>query len=198
MPKHAGSGVSDEKASQFVNELWVRASEAGISDERFCELLKGEDAGFMAKIIGVFAEAAGTVVGTVAGTLADYVAACRFDYANPNIVEQNFPIGRMGSPSHEAELVYYGRNMKTEAVHADLAKRGLHPATLLEQLVWCARNPELQRQFPIVALGSDWRGVGGLLVPVLCGNDGRRSLGLYWDGLVSEWDGAFRFLAVRK
>lgn len=58
-------------------------------------------------------------------------------------------------------------------------------------------QPNLQREFPIVALGSVWRdGGGGRHVPVLgCGGAGRRlSLGWFEFG----WDDGYRFLGVRK
>ena len=74
---------------------------------------------------------------------------------------------------------------------------GYRPATLAELLALGESQPELQRQFPIIALGSVWRGAFGrrrvacLYVP----GYGRR-LNLYY--LDNDWRAHCRFLAVRK
>lgn len=60
-------------------------------------------------------------------------------------------------------------------------------------------KPELQRGFPIVALGSEWHSQGGpVFVPCLFGSGGERRLGLSWDAPDGGWGGRRRFLAVSK
>ncbi len=60
-----------------------------------------------------------------------------------------------------------------------------------------AEYPDLQKEFPIVALGSVWRDLGGRrLVAYLAYWRSKRSLGLRWVGL--DWGGPCRFLAASK
>jgi hypothetical protein len=68
---------------------------------------------------------------------------------------------------------------------------------LPELLAFGEKYPDVQREFPVVALGSAWRdSVGNRHVPYLVRHAGRRLLYLYWLGC--EWDSGYRFAAVRK
>ncbi len=129
--------------------------------------------------------------------LADMIAAGRYDWKNDNITAQNFPIQGSGTSKTEIALFHFNRGMSTEAVLAELDKRGYRPATLPELLALGAVHPELQRQFPIVALGSVWRDLDGCRrVACLDGGGAGRDLFLVW--CERGWDGLCRFAAVRK
>ncbi len=74
---------------------------------------------------------------------------------------------------------------------------GYRPATLPELLALGKQYPEFQRWFPIIALGSVWRGQGGVrLAPCLSENAGKRGLGL--DSFDFVWGAFCCFLAVPK
>ncbi len=124
-------------------------------------------------------------------------AAGNYDWVNDNITNRNFPLTRRGTETIEAHLVHFGRVMTSDEVLDELDKQGLRSATIEELLAFGADHPELQRQFPIIALGSVWVDPGGgRCVPVLWSFGRRRSVGLSWLGY--EWLSRYRFAAVSK
>lgn len=128
-------------------------------------------------------------------SLEQMVAAGSYDYVNPDITQENFPLE--GKSDVEAVLVHFDRSIESEQVLSELERLGLSPASMAELAVFGATNPELQPQFPIVALGSAWtRPNGRRLVGCLGSISDDRGLYLGWfdDG----WDPGCRFLAVRK
>jgi len=150
-------------------------------------------------------------------SLAQMIEAGRYDWVNPDITRENFPLtpppaetsgpdagpyrtsGKNGDAETEALLVHYGKYMTTRAIEADLDRRGLRPATLAELLVLGEKHPDLQLRFSIVALGSFWvYRDGNRDVPCLFGYSGERELSLRWGDPVFGWHGRYRFLAVRK
>jgi len=129
--------------------------------------------------------------------LEEMIASGQYDSCNKDINSENFPIKGTGALEVNLELVHLGRKATTDEVEAELDKRGLRAATLVELLAFGAKYPELQREFPIIALGSVWRYHDGFRgVPFLLRRGSLRDLGLFWDG--DGWDGSCRFLAVRK
>ena len=103
------------------------------------------------------------------------------------------------TPGNRVMLVkHFGRNTTSEANIAEMDKLGYRPATHLEAyaFAFAKANPELQRQFWIVALGSSTMGGGSRCVAVLSGDSGRRFLGGRW--FEREWGSDDRFLFVRK
>lgn len=96
------------------------------------------------------------------------------------------------------ELVHYGRAMTTREIEANLNRRGLRPATLAELLALGEQYPDLQRRFPVVALGSSWLYPPGRRpFPYLFESAGKRNVYLCWLGPDHRWYDD-RFLAVRK
>jgi len=87
----------------------------------------------------------------------------------------------------------------TKQVIAYLASHGLLAALIEHLLAFGATYPELQRQFPIIALGSVWFHARGNRYYPSLGSDGdRRELSLRWHGDGRRWGEACRFLALRK
>lgn len=129
--------------------------------------------------------------------LAAMIAGGRFDKKNSDITAQNFPIHGSGMSSIEITLFYFMCVMNTDAVLAEMDRCGYRPAALPELLALGAAQPELQRRFPIIALGSVWdHRDDNRDVVFLDGNYARRSLNLRWyEGC---WDNFCRFAAVRK
>ena len=130
-------------------------------------------------------------------SLEQMIATGRYDWVNSDITSEHYPIVGTGTVALEGQLVHYGRNMSSEAVLADLDQKGLRPATMAELLAFGAKYPELQRQFPIVELGSVWPyPLGDRSVGYLARVGRGRRLRLVW--FADDWGASYRFLAFRK
>lgn len=130
-------------------------------------------------------------------TLEEMIAAGRYDTRNNDITAERFPFQGTGQVEVELHLVHLGRDASTDTVLAELDRRNLRPATIEELLALGAKYPNLQKQFPFVALGSVWQHPGGRRGVACLGHwDAGRGLALDWFGL--DWNGGCRFLAVSK
>lgn len=89
----------------------------------------------------------------------------------------------------------FGTKIKSEAVIDWAGNNGYQVTTPAERFAFAEAHPDLQRQFPIVDLGSSTVGDGRAYVAVLLGFDGRRILDGDWFGPV--WPSVYRFL-LRK
>lgn len=131
-------------------------------------------------------------------TVEEMVRVGKYDRSNSNINSENFPTDRDGAAEVEVELVHLNRVISDgdEAVR-ELDRMGYRPAELHELLALGEQRPEVQREFPIAALGSVWRfWSGDRVVAYLCRVGSERELGLRWfDG---SWGAVWRFAAVRK
>ncbi len=131
-------------------------------------------------------------------TVDELVKVGKFDWLNNNITSANFPNPAGGTTGNqELALFHFGKAMSSDAASAEMDKEGYEPATIWDLLAFAKKEPNLQRQFPIVALKSIWRDPGrGRLVPYLCGDAVDRRLDL--DCLGVDWGDRYRFLARRK
>jgi hypothetical protein len=133
-----------------------------------------------------------------AQTLEEMIAAGKYDWLKSDIKAKNFPVDGKGTSAVNIELVHFNRTMHSDEALAELNKMGLlRPANLPELLAFGATYPDKQREFPIVALGSVWRGHGGGrgVACLDCGGSERRLL-LRWGEF--GWRARYRFAAVRK
>lgn len=126
------------------------------------------------------------------------ITAGKYDYVNLNITDENFPVPENFVLGEDPKVFHFNRDISSEDVIKEMDKEGYTPAMIWDILDYGAKNPEEQRKFPIVGLGS----VGEVdddddrHVPVLNRNDSKRYLSLsWWDG---GWDAGYRFLGVRK
>lgn len=132
-----------------------------------------------------------------AKSLPDMIKAGNYGYANEDITDKNFPTQGKGAVDLEIVLVYFGKDMDSNDVLSELDKLGFRAAILPELLAFGETHPEVQREFPIIALGSFWADRdGNRFVPCLGRWRGKRGLGLSW--FESRWSGYCRFAAVRK
>jgi hypothetical protein len=94
-------------------------------------------------------------------------------------------------------LYHPDRDIESDDVVKELDQMGLKAAILQELCAFGEKYPDIQREFPIVALGSVCVDPDGVRhVPDLDYWGARRLLGLDdWDG---EWFPHYRFLAARK
>lgn len=130
-------------------------------------------------------------------SVEDAVKLGHYDWANGNITSKNFPTKRTGAAEIVVELIHFGRYILTKDVLKELDKMGYRPADLHELLAFGEKYPEVQREFPIAALGSVWQNRSGdRSVSCLGRDDSRRGLRLHWLGNV--WLVICRFAAVRK
>jgi hypothetical protein len=129
--------------------------------------------------------------------LVEMIQAGKYDWINNDITSDHFPITGTGQKEEEITLFHFNRSISSDDAIVEMAKKGFRPADPPEILALGAEHPELQKQFPIVALGSPWRDPGGLRhVVYLDRDDARRPLDLVW--FERDWIGDWRFAAVRK
>ena len=131
-------------------------------------------------------------------SVEDGVRAGRYDWANSDdINSRNFPTKRKGTAEVEVELVHFNRGISTDEALGELDRMGYRPAEVHELLAFGEKYPKVQREFPIVALGSVWQDRNGdRSVPCLGRDGSERGLSLDW--VEDDWYEVYRFAAVRK
>ena len=135
-------------------------------------------------------------------TVQEMINAGNYGWTHREITEKHFPLptelnGKQVPVTNVTKLFYFNRNISSEAAISEMDKAGYRPATLAELLALGEAHPELQRQFPIVALGSVWRDTrDDRRVPVLDFGGNERRLSLRWFDY--GWPGRCRFLGARK
>ena len=147
-------------------------------------------------IVNRFAKKVGEAVQAVKGVLQGLIDAGKYDYVNPNITEDNFPVPAEFVLGSEPKIYHFNRYISSENAIKEMDKDGYRPAMIWDLLDYGAKNPEEQRKYPIIGLGSIGEVDGDREVPYLIGFDSERRLNLYrWDDV---WGSDYRFLAVRK
>ncbi|MFH1611227.1 MAG: hypothetical protein ABIA83_01350 [Patescibacteria group bacterium] len=138
-----------------------------------------------------------TVTVDYGNTIEQMVMAGRYDWHNDDINSGNFQVNGTGVVTTTLELVHLGRKASARQALTHMEANDLRPGEIEELLAFGATYPEMQRQFPIICLGSSWvNRHGSRRAPYLDGYDSRRRLNLDWYG--SGWGERCRFLAVRK
>jgi hypothetical protein len=128
-------------------------------------------------------------------TLNQMIALGKYDWVNPDITADRFPIKGEGKKKKVVELVHFNRDISSENAVKELKKMGLRPATIEELLAFGAKYPEIQRKFLVISLGSSCELGGRRSVACLRRLGSGRGLNLsFWDGV---WGGHYRFLGVR-
>jgi|GEM_PF-1378792 hypothetical protein len=128
-------------------------------------------------------------------SLSDRIAAGKYNWVNSDITEKNFPTSVEKDYEVEYRIFHFNRSISSESAIVETKKEGFRAGNSVELLKLGEIKPELQREFPIVALGSSWRDARGRRVPVLGRNDDKRVLDLRW--FEGVWNDNFRFLGVR-
>jgi hypothetical protein len=133
-----------------------------------------------------------------ADSLEQMIGDGNYDFVHQDINAENFPIVGQGKQMVNVELwhpnKYFSNGDKVEA-ELEKSKPGYRFATLPELLALGAAQPELQRQFPIAAMGSIWPHAGYRYFAFLSRDDVKRFLDLYSFG--SGFTGHWRFAVVR-
>jgi len=130
-------------------------------------------------------------------TLAQMIELGKYDWTNNNITVDHFLVKGEGKREVQVVLFHFNKVMAFDNVVATMKQEGFGPARIEHLLALGAKQPELQRQFPIVALGSVWRSSAvDRRVAYLGWGGAERGLGLYW--CECDWGGCCRFVAVRQ
>ena len=130
-------------------------------------------------------------------SLAEMVMAGKYDWVNPNIIADNFPVQGKGRQDKECVLFPFGHGISSDEAIRLMAEEGCDPCMIEDLVKFGEEEPSLQREFPIVGLGSSWRDeFGHRRVPMLHREEARRSLNLRW--FEGDWLARHRFLGVRK
>lgn len=135
-----------------------------------------------------------------AQTIEEMLKAGRYNHANADINSQNFLIAAEKKGKKEKlkiHLIQFTDRLYSENVLEQLNKMGLRAAELPELLALAAEYPELQREFPIIALGSVWQEPDRYRwVAYLWGKADQRGINL--TRFMNQWPPFFRFAAVPK
>lgn len=130
-------------------------------------------------------------------SIPDLLKAGKYDDTNSNITDENFLSAESGKKEVEFGMYHFGKVMdSSEDVIAEMKKDGYRPATMKELLSFGKKNKNLQKKFPIIALGSVAELGSNRRVGALYGRGCRRYAFLsYFD---FDWHDDYRFLAVRN
>ncbi len=185
----------------IIQGLLKEVQKLGGGDEQVRKLATPEGESLLAelaqKLVGAVRQTFRVVV-DYGRDLGQMITEERYDYVNPNITTtENFPVKGEGRQEREIVLFHFNCYISSDDAIAEMKRAGYEPGDIVDLLALGETQPELQRQFPIVALKSVWRNPrGNRFVPYLDGSDAGRSLSLrYFDG---GWHERFRFAAVRN
>ncbi len=186
---------------QFTTCLVKAIQKRGGNEEDIYNALKSNS-----KLVDKFAELIVNTVKTVKENILHIVAGLslnerikkgKYDWTNSDINDKNFPETVPADYDAEYKLFHFNRSISSDDAIKEMEKEGYRPGNIHELLALGEAKPELQKEFPVIAIGSVWQDPdGGRFVAVLDYGDSRRKLNLYWfDGV---WGDEDRFLAVRK
>ncbi|MBI2033909.1 MAG: hypothetical protein HYT13_02310 [Candidatus Liptonbacteria bacterium] len=192
-------------AAGFISSFWVNLDKEvrkrGGSDKAIYEALK-DDSPLVPEFAELIVEASQSKFQRYKLTVnydflvEEAVNAGKYDWSSGSITANNFSSTRKGEADVEVILVHFNHHIKSEEVLHELDKQGLRALELPELLAFGVNYPDVQREFPVVALGSVWQDFGERRVPCLDGLPSRRDLRLYW--FDDRWRSLYRFAAVRK
>lgn len=143
-----------------------------------------------------FAKKVAEVAQAVKSVLKGLIDAGKYDYVNPNITEAKFPVPADFVLGSDPKVFHFNCDISSEKAIEEMDKVGYRPAMIWDLLDYGAENPEEQRKFPIVGLGSVGEVGGRRSVPCLGLGVSGRFLNLSW--FDRGWRARCRFLGVRK
>lgn len=132
-------------------------------------------------------------------SLEDMIKAGNYNWVNKSITAKMFLVEGSSIDWFEPKVFHFDRFISSEdaiAAFQDDRENTWEPAKIEHLLAYGAKNRDEQRESPIIGLGSVAEVHGDRCVPCLDRYGVVRGLGLeWWDG---NWNGRYRFLAVRK
>ncbi|MEO6077176.1 MAG: hypothetical protein ABIP54_00115, partial [Candidatus Andersenbacteria bacterium] len=129
-------------------------------------------------------------------TFGDRITKGAYDWKNDDLTEKRYPLTLSAGPRNLV-LAHFNKVMTSKQVEAWASENGYEVALIDDLLAVGSHSEykELQRKFPIIALGSSAVVGGRRHVPDLSRSDSRRFLYLLW--YFDAWRGGCRFL-LRK
>ncbi len=132
-------------------------------------------------------------------TLQQMISDGDYFSASPDITEEDFPKPKelSGKVNIIAKIFHFNQEMTDKSVKDEMKKEGFCPAHPFELFALGEVQPELQRQFPIVALGLVFCDVDGgrSAVYLSSSGGGKRKAYLYYSTF--PWDNLCRFLGKK-
>lgn len=133
-------------------------------------------------------------------SLNKMISAGNYDWKNNDITVARFPVKGEGKVEFEAKLFHFNRSISSEVAVTHIKdvdpQNPWEPAKTEHTLAFGVKYPQLQREYPIIGLGSVAEVGFDRRVLYLDRDGSRRRLRLiYW---VGDWNSDYRFLAVRK
>lgn len=127
----------------------------------------------------------------------DGIKVGKYNWSNKDITSSHFPSDEVGTEEVFIKIVHFRRLIATDEVLSELDKMGLRPASLKELLAFGEKYPDLQKEFPIIALYSVWQSLrGNRFCAYLRSFGSERFLSLDW--IDTMWNDNCRFAAVCK
>jgi hypothetical protein len=131
-------------------------------------------------------------------SLQAMISAGNYNWANPNITADRFPVEGTGTKKFRTKLFDPGQFISSPDVAAAMQTEDFTPGGHIHGLAFAATFPEEQRKYPIACLGSSAEMSFGRhwVVCLDARNDGERNLNLYSrdDGWLRGW----RFLGIQE
>ncbi len=133
-------------------------------------------------------------------TLEDMILAGKYDWRNRILTADHFLVNGKGQVEFEHTIFHFDEEMSSRDARVQIMATEREnpwlPARTENLLMYGAKNPDEQRKYPIVALGSVGLVYGRLQSPCLDIHDQKRNLDLLHINPVL--DSLKRFLAVRE
>ena len=130
-------------------------------------------------------------------SLQAMIAAGHYDWWDKDILRAGFTVEGTGQVEVELGLYHANRFISSGGLISEIGPKDLRPANHAECLAFGAKYPDIQRQFPIIALGSVGQLLGHRRVVDLHRLGAERRLDLRWDD-GGVWGDDCRFLVARK
>lgn len=127
---------------------------------------------------------------------AERIKRGNYGWTNSDLTEKKFPVTEDQYGEWEWKLFHFNRSISSEDAIRLIQEDGFEPAQTGHILTFGEINPEEQRKYPIIGLGSVAVVDLDRHVPVLWDGVGGRRLDLYWFDDV--WNDRCRFLGVRR
>ncbi len=132
--------------------------------------------------------------------VSELIMLGRYDWCGPNVIHYLPREQRRGKANVVVELMRFSYKIENNKVLCCMDKMGFRPATIHELLFLGIKFPQLQYDFPIIALGSIWEGPNRALFGQILDSGGKsgkkRTLDSVYIG--KKWHEMCRFAVVRK
>jgi hypothetical protein len=178
-----------------MHEFHLALKKAGFNDELIQQVINSKDNEMAKKMFAVITipEVVSCFTVNYEDRIEERIKEGSFDYSDPKITSKRFPlVGHEKTREVKTRLVQFQKTMSSEEALTEIRKRNLRPANAHELISFAEKNPETQKDFPIIALGSIWKD----MALSLYGSSSKRWLVLnHWN---NDWVEFCRFLAVEK